>query len=250
MDPIGLATEYILRAAGAVIRQGSAGTTHPVLGREDFPWLSSLEENWRAIRDEADRARDLRVVPVDTRQLNPLSVPVLGGWELLPLKTHRGWVLPVCEYFPRTVRLLSGIPGLRCADFASLNPGSEIVPHHGTNWGVLRAHLALRVPEGGARCELTFPADSLSQPWREGEAFIFDDMHEHGAVNERRGPRLVLLLEVDRPLPQPARVVNRLALSCYRFHPVVRATQQRLRTVTWAPARARDAQQTTPGSRG
>jgi len=232
-----------------VIRRASLGSAHPVLGRENFPWLATLEENWRVIREEADHARDLRLVPLDTRQLNPLSVPVVGRWELLPLRTHRGWVTAVCGHFPRTVQLLRGIPGLRCADFASLSPESQIVPHQGTNWGVLRAHLALRVPEGGGRCELMFPADSFSQSWQEGAAFIFDDMHEHAAVNERSAERLVLLMEVDRPLPEPARVVNRLALSCYRFHPVVRATHQRLRTITWVPPAVRDEQQITPRSR-
>ena len=204
-----------------------------MLPKDGFAWLAELEVNWRAIRDEADWARDLHVIPQDTRKLNPLSVPVLGAWELLPLRTHRGWVAPVIEYFPATVRLLRRIPELRCADLAVLKAGSSIVPHHGTNWGVLRAHLALRVPEGEGRCELTFPADSASQPWRDGEAFIFDDMREHGAVNERSGDRLVLLIEVDRPLPQPARAANRLALRLYRFHPVVRATHKRLRSVCW-----------------
>jgi aspartyl/asparaginyl beta-hydroxylase (cupin superfamily) len=249
VDPIGLATEWILRGTGGVIRRSGAAATHPLLDRGEFPWLTRLEENWRLIRGEADHARELRLIPVDTRQLNPLSVPVVGRWKLLPLKTHRGWVTAVCSYFPWTVQLLRGIPGLRCADFAALGPGSQIVPHQGTNWGVLRAHLALQVPEGGGRCELAFPADSLRQPWREGEAFIFDDMHEHAAVNERSGERLVLLMEVDRPLAQPARVVNRFALRCYRFHPVVRATHQRLRAVTWIPVAPGDEQQVTLRSR-
>ncbi len=233
MDPIGLGVEYVLRGSGVVIRHTITPELHPVLPRDGFPWLAGLEASWRTIRDEADRARDLRVVPQDTRKLNPLSVPVVGAWELLPLRTHRGWVAPVTRHFPATVRLLRRIPELRCADLAVLRAGSSIAAHHGTNWGVLRAHLALRVPGGAGRCELTFPADSASQPWRDGEAFIFDDMREHGAVNERSGDRLVLLIEVDRPLPQPVHAVNRLALSAYRFHPVVRATHKRLRSVTW-----------------
>jgi beta-hydroxylase len=236
MDPIAVAVDYVLRGSGVMIRRTITPQPHPVLPRDGFPWLAGLEASWRTIRDEADRARSLNVLAQDTRKLNPLSVPVIGAWELLPLRTHRGWVKPVAGHFPATVRLLRGIPRLRCADLAVLKAGSLIAAHRGTNWGVLRAHLALRVPGGVGRCELTFPADSVSQPWRDGEAFIFDDMHEHGAVNERSDDRLVLLIEVDRPLPQPARSVSRLALSAYRLHPVVRATHKRLRSVTWGQA--------------
>jgi ornithine lipid ester-linked acyl 2-hydroxylase len=233
MDPIAVVVDFVLRGTGAVIRGNIAPARHPVLSRDGFGWLEDLEASWRTIRDEADRARELHVTPQDTRKLNPLSVQVTGAWELLPLRTHRGWVTPIADYFPETVRILRRIPGLRCADLAVLRAGSAIAPHHGTNWGVLRAHLALRVPGGRGRCELTFPADSVDQPWTDGEAFIFDDMHEHSAVNERSGDRLVLLIEVDRPLPQPARAINRIAMATYRFHPVVRATQGRLRLVTW-----------------
>lgn len=235
MDPLCVLVELTLRATGVLIRRSLPAEQHPVLDPGRFPWLGDLTAAWPAIRAEVDHARELRVVPQDTRRLNPLSVPVTGAWELLPLRTHRGWVRSVADHFPATVRVLRGIPDLRCADFAILTGFSSIAAHRGTNWGVLRAHLALRVPPGAGRCELTFPADGTGQPWREGEAFIFDDMHEHGAVNERDGDRLVLLVEVNRPLPQPVRLINRLALRLYRLHPVVRATSRRLRTVTWEP---------------
>jgi beta-hydroxylase len=235
MDPLYLLVEQALRSTGTLIRRTTPAEPCPILDAERFPWLGDLAAHWHAIRGEVDHARELRVVAQDTRGLNPLSVPVAGAWELLPLRTHRGWVGPVASHFPVTVGILRGIPDLRCADFAVLTGSSSIAPHHGTNWGVLRAHLALRVPPGSGRCELTFPADEMSKPWREGEAFIFDDMHEHAAVNERAGGRLVLLVEVDRPLPQPARLVNKLALGLYRLHPVVRATHRRLGSVSWQP---------------
>ena len=233
MDPICVLVEQSLRMVGVPIRRVIPAGAGPVLEPGLFPWLGDLTAAWPVIRGEVDHARELRVVPQDTRRLNPLSVPVAGSWELLPLRTHRGWVRSVTCHFPATVSVLRTVPDLRCADFAILKGSSSIAAHRGTNWGVLRAHLALRVPEGAGRCELTFPARGISQPWREGEAFIFDDMHEHGAVNDRTGDRLVLLVEVARPLPQPVRQMNKLALSLYRLHPVVRQTHRRLRTVTW-----------------
>ncbi len=237
MDPLYLLVEQALRVTGVLIRRTLPTEPRAIFEAEQFPWLGDLTANWRAIRDEVDRARELRVIAQDTRRLNPLSVPVAGAWELLPLRTHRGWIRPVASRFPVTVGILRTIPDLRCADFAVLTGFSSIAAHQGTNWGVLRAHLALRVPEGDGRCELIFPADGMSRSWREGEAFMFDDMHEHAAVNERVGDRLVLLVEVDRPLQLPTRLVNKLVLNMYRLHPVVRSTHRRLRTVSWEQPR-------------
>jgi aspartyl/asparaginyl beta-hydroxylase (cupin superfamily) len=233
VDPLGVGVQLLLRGAGVLIRKTIPASGEPVLPAGGFAWVADLQAGWRTIRDEADHARGLRLLPRDTRALNPWSVPVAGSWQLLPLRTHRGWVKPVVTYFPETVRLLRLIPGLRCADLAVLAAGSNIAEHHGTNWGVLRGHLALRVPDGTGRCELSFPVAGTSRTWHEGEAFVFDDMHEHSAVNERAGDRLVLLLEIDRPLPQPVRTVNRLVLGLYRYHPVVRATHRRLRSISW-----------------
>ena len=62
------------------------------------------------------------------------------------------------------------------------------------------------------------------------------------AVNERADDRLVLVVEVWRdievnsPLPQLARLANKLALGIYRLHPVFRATHRSLRAVCWEPS--------------
>ena len=47
---------------------------------------------------------------------------------------------------PRTVELLQGIPGVQSALFSVINPGAYIPPHSDPGKGVIRYHLALRVP--------------------------------------------------------------------------------------------------------
>jgi len=116
MDPICVLVEQSLRMVGVPIRRVIPAGAGPVLEPGLFPWLGDLTAAWPVIRGEVDHARELRVVPQDTRRLNPLSVPVAGSWELLPLRTHRGWVRSVTCHFPATVSVLRTVPDLRCAD--------------------------------------------------------------------------------------------------------------------------------------
>ena len=44
--------------------------------------------------------------------------------------------------------------------------------------------------------------------WREGGSLVFDDTYEHEAWNETDETRVVLFLDVVRPLRQPMRAVN------------------------------------------
>ena len=56
-----------------------------------------------------------------------------------------------CERCPQTAALLDGIPGLTTAFFSILSPRKHIGAHRGPWRGVLRYHLALRVPEPAER---------------------------------------------------------------------------------------------------
>lgn len=127
-----------------------------------------------------------------------------------------------------TLRSLRRIPALRAADLAVLAAHSRIDRHVGDNWGVLRSHLTLVEPAGTRTCELNFPTAGVRVPWRPGHAFVFDDTFEHEAVNERDSDRLVLLIEIDRPLRGVAGACNRLCQRWYRHHPVQRGVRDRI----------------------
>ena len=88
--------------------------------------------------------------------------------------------------------------------FSILAPRKRIPPHGGPYKGVLRYHLALMVPE---------PADQCGHPRRrrrartgtEGESLVFDDTCEHEAWNDTDGTRVVLFVDLMRPLRGVAR---------------------------------------------
>jgi beta-hydroxylase len=57
--------------------------------------------------------------------------------------------------------------------------------------------------------------------WREGEAFVFDDTYEHEVWNDGAEDRVVLLLDFERPLPAPMKLLNRALLAAVAASPYV-----------------------------
>jgi aspartyl/asparaginyl beta-hydroxylase (cupin superfamily) len=46
--------------------------------------------------------------------------------------------------------------------------------------------------------------------WQEGKAILFDDSYQHEVVNKADDVRVVLIVDVLRPMPRVAHFVNRL----------------------------------------
>ena len=57
--------------------------------------------------------------------------------------------------------------------------------------------------------------------WREGELVLFDDTYRHEVWNETEGVRVVLLIDVHRPLPPRLNALNNTILRFARHMPFV-----------------------------
>jgi beta-hydroxylase len=120
---------------------------------------------------------------------------------------------------PETMRLLGKIPGMTTAFFSILSPGKHIPAHRGAWNGILRFHLGLMVPEPRERVRIRIGNDFYS--WREGEALIFDDTFNHEVWNDTDETRVVLFVDVLRPLPFPESAINRLIVGAIALSPFV-----------------------------
>lgn len=104
--------------------------------------------------------------------------------------------------YPETTACLGEIPGLESAFFSILAPGKHIPRHRGVTRALVRCHLGLIVPRTGT-CAMEVDGHRVS--WREGEAFVFDDSRPHQVWNDTDEERVVLLLDVRRPMRWPGR---------------------------------------------
>ena len=102
---------------------------------------------------------------------------------------------------PRTAALMREIPGMTTAMFSILSPRKHILDHRGPYKGVLRYHLGLIVPRDAEACRIRVGEDI--RHWEEGKSMIFDDTFNHEVWNDTDETRVVLFVDVLRPLPVP-----------------------------------------------
>ena len=57
--------------------------------------------------------------------------------------------------------------------------------------------------------------------WRSGKAFVFDDTYQHEVWNDTEEERVVLLLDVFRPLPKPLALLNKALVRAVAASPYV-----------------------------
>jgi aspartyl/asparaginyl beta-hydroxylase (cupin superfamily) len=178
------------------------------------PELLELDRNYPVIREELlGILPDKRAIPryheLDEMQYNiSARVAPEKDWKVYPLDIMGVRPSAFCARCPRTTALLDGIPGLFEAFFSILEGGKSIPAHEGPYRGYLRYHLGLIVPE------VNPPSIRLKDQvytWKEGESILFDDSWEHEVYNQCDGDRVVLIVDIRRPMPQPFDGVNRVA---------------------------------------
>lgn len=180
--------------------------------REDFPWLGDLEAATAVIREEL-----LQVLRDDFRDFVPYvaypdGVPIdqwaelnhSRRWGALHLLLYGERVEQNCSRCPRTMEMLAQLPQPQvpqrspAAMFSALQPKTRIPPHTGVANTRLVVHLPLIVPEGCG-----FRVGNQTRPWREGQAWVFDDTIEHEAWNDSTQPRIIMICDIWNPRLSP-----------------------------------------------
>jgi ornithine lipid ester-linked acyl 2-hydroxylase len=100
-----------------------------------------------------------------------------------------------------------------------LSPRKHILDHRGPYKGVLRYHLGLVVPEDAEACRIRVGEDL--RHWEEGKSMIFDDTFNHEVWNDTDETRVVLFVDVLRPLPFPESAINRAIIKAIGWSPFV-----------------------------
>jgi len=214
-------------AVDRVIARSSIISNDPLIDAAEFPWTALLRDHWESIRMEAEALLPnvsliptLRFVSPDHRRIAQDDL-----WKSFFLYGYGYKVAENCARCPVTAALVEEIPDLNSAFFSILLPGTRIAPHRGPTKGIVTCHLGLLVPAGD-RCCMRL-ADRLVH-WAEGECVVFDDTYRHEVWHEEETPRVVLLIQVKRPLRFPGRQVADLFLTGIRLSPFVQEGRRNL----------------------
>ncbi len=218
----------------AIARHSLVGDPH-VFAPGTFPWAMDLEANWRIIRQEAEAVLAERASIPTLGEISPDHQRLTddGKWQSFFIWGYGFRVPENCARCPETARLVEAIPGLKTALFSIHAPGLHIPRHKGVTKGMITCHLPLIVPPQPGACRMAV-ADELYH-WEEGRTLAFDDTYPHEVWNDSPEDRVILLLQVDRPLALPGRVISSAFLTAVRWSPFVQDARRNMRR--WDAAR-------------
>jgi beta-hydroxylase len=215
------AGKRIRRQVDAVVARSSLVPNDPVLDPALFPWTTILRDNWQAIRAEALAVtRDEEKVPA-LRAVSPDHARIAEDdkWRSFFLIGYGTRIEENIARCPNTAAVLAQVPGLNSGFFSILRPGTHIPEHRGVTKGLMTCHLGLQVPNRGS---VRMHVGPEKVGWAEGETLVFDDTYPHEVWNDTDTTRIVLLVQFERPLRQPGRLVANLFLEGIRRSPFVK----------------------------
>lgn len=197
-----------------LIASSSLVSNDPVLDVRDFAWTQGLRDNWQAIRDEAIRAALDRQAP-SLSSISPdhRAIAPVDQWRSFFLWGYGYCVEENLAVCPVTTEAVAKIPNLNSAFFSILAPGTHIPAHRGVTKGLITCHLGLIVPRDG---DVRMRVDDRIVRWAEGETLVFDDTYDHEVWNDTANTRVVLLVQVKRPLRNPGRWIAETFLNVIR----------------------------------
>ena len=228
--------EAWLRSLEAHIARQSLVDDAPFLDCGAFPWVAHLEDHWLTIRQELDDLQELVQSLPNFQDISAdqYSITQDDLWKTFFFYGYGFKAEQNCLRCPQTTRLIEQIPGMKTAFFSILFPHKHIPEHRGPYKGVLRYHLGLKIPK---------PVDSQVEnvcrlrvgdqvrTWHEGKSLMFDDTLPHEAWNPTDEIRVVLFVDVVRPMRFPFSLLNRAMIALIGVSPYVQSAKRQ--TLEW-----------------
>jgi aspartyl/asparaginyl beta-hydroxylase (cupin superfamily) len=200
----------------------AGGSSRPAFFDIDqtFPALNVITEHFAVIREELESILATKNTIPNYHEIDFIQFSISAKVD-----KHKNWKIFMLDAMgerpaanralcPKTCALLERIPDLFQAFFSLLDPGKSIPSHTGPYSGYLRYHLGLKVPR---KDPPSMRVKNQWYVWQEGEAILFDDTYDHEVLNKSPEERVVLVVDVLRPLPPFARSINRLVRVLSRY---------------------------------
>lgn len=198
--------------------------------QQTYPSLNELTKNYSLIKNEFHSAYQVNPEIPLYHEIDPgekeISATTAKRWKVFMLYLLGHKPQENRSLCPETCKLLDGIPNLIQAFFSVLEPGKSIPPHEGPYLGYLRYHLGIQVPKTNPPCIFV---DSQPYTWREGEAVLFDDTWTHSVVNTSDEMRVVLIIDVMRPMPAVPHFINKIMTGVVARYTYGRNVMNRIR---------------------
>lgn len=147
-----------------------------------------------------------RGIGKDVKVVNNTTV----GWRILNIKAGDTYS-PYADSFPTLRKVLEQCPEVISCAISVLEPGVEIPIHVGYYKGVMRYMLPTHVPAESDKVFLCVNGKKYN--WTEGEGVLWDDNFPHKVYNYTKEIRVVVYMDIKRPLTGIIDWINRKGIS-------------------------------------
>ena len=165
------------------------------------PRLKYLLTYFDSIRAETLEVLHREHMPL-FHEASPQQTRISGGqpWRVYPLFSYGSVNEDHCKRMPTLYGVVSQIQSIKLAMLSVMEGGAEIPLHCGYFKGVLRVHLTLYTEQDDTESRRFIEVGGQRYSWKEKELVAFDDTYPHRVVNHVPGKRVVLFLDVERPV--------------------------------------------------
>ena len=188
--------------------QSLVGDT-PIINPSEVPGLTEVAPRWQEFRYEIEplmRERE-NIPPLGKISPDHRRIASTPAWKSFFFEGYGYESTANKARCPKLVNAIDSIPGVVVAFLSIMEPGTHVPLHRGLTKSWLNCHLPLILPDDGKRCEIAI--DDQVHQWRYGEWLVFDETYPHEVWNESNQPRVMLLLQVQRQMRWPGRLVTR-----------------------------------------
>jgi hypothetical protein len=120
------------------------------------------------------------------------------AWRVINIKAGDEYSPVAHKYFPSLVRLLQTVPQIGTCAISVLQDGVHIPIHVGYYKGIMRYMIPIVVPKD--RENVFLCVNELKYCWTEGVGVLWDDTYPHKVYNNTDEIRVVIYMDVVRPL--------------------------------------------------
>jgi aspartyl/asparaginyl beta-hydroxylase (cupin superfamily) len=211
----------LICALESLIARLSPVGDHNIFPADQFKWVSRIEANWKTIRQELEEILKYRDKLPNFQDISKdqYQFTTDDKWKTYFLYCFGYKSENNCVRCPETTKLIESVSGKQTAFFSILSAHKHIPRHRGIYKGLIRYHLGLIIPQPNNACRIQIGDDITC--WEEGKSLIFDDTYHHQVWNDTDGERVVLLMDVMRPLPFPFSTLNKLIIYLVGLSPFV-----------------------------
>jgi len=183
-----------------------------------FKSTQILEDNYKIIQKEAleiyNKNNTLNMKDIGNTFFDRID-DIPNQWKVYVIKWYGKIHENALINCPETCKIISELGDVHIAMFSILEPGKIIFPHKGPSTGCLRYHLGLKIPQDKENCYIKVNGENFS--WSEGKGLIFDDTYVHSVYNNTNEIRIILFVDIERPLIFPFNYINKGLISYSPF---------------------------------